>query len=180
MGRHQRLGVTIGTVFGLVFVLVNAGELPAPWPLVLRVAGVAAFAGVALALRAAAGRPATERPDSVRYGRGYGVVVAVEVAALVAGLLVLGRVLDAPEAGVAWISVVVGLHFTALAVLWREASLHVLGAAMAVCGAVGLLLAAVDAGQGAVAAVGGVVPGFLLLGGGAWAAIGSGRVQQHV
>ena len=178
MGCEQRLGLTIGTVFGLVFVLVNAGELPSPWPLALRAAGVAALVGFLLALRTAARRPVTGRSGDVGFNRGYGIVVAVEVVALLTGLQVLGRVLDAPEAGVAWVSVVVGLHFNALAVVWRESSLHVLGAAMTACGVTGLVLAAVDAGQPAIATVGGVVPGFLLLAGGTWAVTTTRPVPQ--
>ena len=125
------------------------------------------------------GRPLGDRwSTGAHFARGYGIVVAVEVVALLAGLQVLNRVLDAPEAGVACVPVVVGLHSTALAVPWREASLHVLGAALTVRGAIELLLAAVDGGQPAVAAVGGVVLGFLLLAGGTWAATTNGRVPQ--
>jgi len=179
MGREQRLGLSIGSSFGLVFVLVNAGLLPSPWPLLLRLAGVLAFVGVQLALWTAGRRPAADRAQRGGFTRGYWLVVAVEVVALFAGLQVLTRVLDAPEAGVAWVAVVVGLHFNALAEVWQEMSLHVLGAAMTLCGAVGLLLAATGAGEAAIAAVGGVVPGFLLLAGGAWAASRAARVPSH-
>jgi hypothetical protein len=178
MRRDQRLGLTIGSVFGLVFVLVNAGALPSPWPLVVRACGVLAFVAVQLALRAAAQRPAAERGDGAGFNRGFGIVVAVEVVALFGGLQVLGRVFDAPDAGVAWISLVVGLHFVALAVVWGESSLHVLGGAVTVCGVAGLVLAATGADPSAVAAVAGVVPGFILLAAGGWAAARSARVPQ--
>jgi hypothetical protein len=188
VGRDQRLGLTIGTVFGLIFVLVNAGELPSPWPLVVRACGVLAFVAVQLALRTAAlrtaalrtaaQRPAAERVNGAGFNRGFGIVVAIEVIALIGGLQVLSRVFDAPEAGVAWISVVVGLHFVALAVVWGESSLHVLGGALTVCGVAGLVLAGAGADQSAVATVSGVVPGFILLAGGGWAATRSGGVPQ--
>ena len=178
MGREQRLGITIGTAFGLVFVLVNAGALPAPWPPLLRVAGVLAFVGVQLALRSAARRPAPVREGGGGFTRGYWVVVAVEVVALVAGVQVLARVFDVPEAGVAWVALVVGLHFHALAVTWRTTSLHVLGAALTACGLVGLVLAALGSGEAAIATVGGVVPGFLLLAGGGLATAEGRRVPQ--
>ena len=100
------------------------------------------------------------------------------MVALIAGVQVLARVFDAPEAGVAWVALVVGVHFHALAVLWRTASLHVLGAALACCGAVGLALAALGSGEAAIATVGGVVPGFVLLAGGAWAATERAREPQ--
>jgi hypothetical protein len=143
---------------------------------VLRVAGVLAFVGVQLALRAATRLP----PPARAYGVGYRtVVVAVEVVALLRGLQVLSRVFDAPEAGVAWVTVIVGLHCNALAVVWRETSFHVLGAALTAFGATGLLLAATGAGEAASATVGGVLPGLLLLTGGRWAAAQSGRVPQQ-
>ena len=180
MGREQRLGLAIGASFGLVFVLVNAGALPSPWPLLLRGAGVLAWVGVLLALRSAGARPPLERAyGGGGFDRRYWMIVVVEVLALIGGLQVLARVFDAPEAGVAWVAVVVGLHFNALAVAWREPSLHVLGAALTVCGVVGLALAAVGADQAAVSTVGGVVPGFVLLAGGAWAANTSSGVQEH-
>ena len=179
MGRERRLGITIGTAFGLVFVLVNAGALDAPWPLLLRVAGVVTFVGVQVALRSAARRPASvTEGGAAGFTRGYWAVVAVEVVALIAGVQVLARAFDAPEAGVAWVALVVGVHFHALAVVWRTASLHVLGAAMSVCGLIGLALALLGSSEAAVATVGGVVPGFVLLGGGAWAAAESVRVPQ--
>lgn len=180
MGRDQRLGLTIGSAFGLVFVLVNAGPLPSPWPLLLRVAGVVAFVGVQLVLWQAARRPAHDRTyGGGGFTRGYWLVVAVEVVALVVGPQVLARVFDAPEAGVAWVSLVVGLHFTALAVVWREPSLHVLAAALTACGVAGLALAAAGAGEAPIAVVGGVVPGFVLLTGAAWAAEQRPRVPQQ-
>ena len=177
MGRAQRLGLTVGATFGLVFVLVNAGELPSPWPGVLRVTGVLSYVGLHLALQAAARRPAPQGTSGVRVSRGYGIVVLVEVVALFGGLLVLARVLDLPDAGVAWVALVVGLHFVALAVVWREPSLHVLGAALTVCGAAGLGLAATGAGQAAVSTVGGVVPGFVLIAG-SWIATAPERTPQ--
>jgi hypothetical protein len=43
-GRQRSAGFVVGSVvaiaFGTVFVLVNSGGLPAPWPLVIRVIGL--------------------------------------------------------------------------------------------------------------------------------------------
>ncbi len=171
MRRDERLGITIGTTFGLVYVLVNAGQLPSTVALVLRVVAGLSFVGTQVALQRAVRAPVPEREGPRRrFGRGFGLVVLAEAVALFGGVQVLVRVLDAPEAGVAWVTVVVGVHFVGLAVLWREPSLHVLGGALTLAGVAGLVLAVGDAGEAAVAAVGGVVPGFVLLGGGAWAA----------
>lgn len=177
MGRGHRLALTVGATFGLVFVLVNAGELPSPWPVVLRLAGVLACVGLHLALRSAAGRPAPQGASSVDVSRGYGIVVVLEVVALVGGLLVLAQVFDLPDAGVAWVALVVGLHFSGLAVVWREPSLHGLAAALTVCGAAGLVLAATGAAQATVSTVGGVLPGFVLIAG-CWSATAEGRTRD--
>ena len=61
--------------------------------------------------------------------------------------------------------------------VWREPSLHALGAALSTCGAAGLLLALTGAGQGTVSTVGGVVPGFVLIAG-SWSATLDGRTRQ--
>ena len=166
MRNEQRLGCLIGACFGLVYVLVNSGELSGGAAVPLRVAGVLAFLAVLYQLRGA--EPAkAEAPDAGTraprmFGRGYRLVVAAEVVAGIAGLVVL-RVLDASEAGVAWVSVVVGLHFVGLAAVWRQPPLRLLGLAITACGVVGLAIAAFGGGRAPIAAVGGVLPGALLL-----------------
>jgi hypothetical protein len=64
---------------------------------------------------------------------------------------------------VAWVSVVVGVHFLVLAVIWRLALFRVLGTAISVCGAVGLIAAAAGATPVVIAVTGGLLPGVLLL-----------------
>ena len=63
----------------------------------------------------------------------------------------------------AWVSVVVGVHFFALAALWRVSLFRWLGAAIAVCGLAGLAAAGLGASSAVVATMGGVLPGALLL-----------------
>ncbi|WP_328960924.1 hypothetical protein [Streptomyces virginiae] len=72
--------------------------------------------------------------------------------------------LHVPQATVAWISLVVGLHFFGLAVVWRMPALRLPATAMAACGAAGLVLAACGASLAVIAAVAGIAPGALLLG----------------
>lgn len=181
MRPEERLGCLIGATFGLVYVMVNAGVLAAPAATAVRGAGIAAYLAVLVALWRAGVAPgpgpgpADGTAPRPRFARGYWAIVAAEVVAGAAGLLVL-RVLDAPEAGVAWISVVVGVHFVGLAVLWREPSLRWVGAAITVCGLAGLVWAATAGAAAApVAIVGGVVPGALLLAGSGWAAVAGRR-----
>lgn len=174
---NERFGALIGAVFGLVYVWVNAGELPSTVSLALRVLGVVAFAGLVgiLAWRRNEGGADGGRPDRSAFGRGYWTVVIVEVIALFGGLRIINEPLDAPEASVAWVSIVVGVHFVALAGVWDNPFVRWLGVAIAVCGAIGVVLALAGASQAAIAVVAGVAPGALLLGTGWWYALKPGQ-----
>lgn len=163
----EKLGSVIGSVFGLVFVLVNTGSVPAPVGALLRVLAVAAFIAVLLAARRPGSSTSTV-PAGGGFGRRYWLVVAAEVVAIFAGLALLNGPLDRPKAGVAWVTVVVGAHFLALAVVWRQALFTWLGGALLACGTAGLVLAAVSAPQAAVDLMGGVLPGAILLGFSLW------------
>lgn len=140
-------GLLIGATFGLVYVLVNAGALPGPVALVLRVLAAVAYAGlVVVVVVVRAGRPSGgPGGGGVRFSRGYWVVVGGEVAAFVVGNAVLSGPLERPEAVLPWVTTVVGVHF--------------------------LVLAFSSATPAAVATVAGVVPGFLLLAGSWWGAL---------
>jgi hypothetical protein len=166
-----RLGSLIGAIFGLVYLEVNAGPLPAPAPSALRLAAAAAFAGLVILLIATRNpqQPGGERPgaeDSAAggFGRGFWLIVAAEGAAIVAGSAILTGPLAFPGRGViAWVSVVVGVHFVALGAIWRARLFHVLGSAIAASGIAGLVAAGVAASGAIVATFGAVVPGVLLL-----------------
>ncbi|MFF9843520.1 hypothetical protein ACH414_28100 [Streptomyces sp. NPDC020422] len=164
----DQTGRLIGASFGLFFVQANAGALPTRFAAPLRGLAVAAFVALVVfgrrrATAAPAGEaPAGEAPVS-RFGRRYWLVVAAEVVALAAGLLVISRVLHAPHAAVGWIAFVVGVHFFGLAAAWRRPRLHALGAALTACGAAGLALAAATASPAVIATVAGILPGVLLL-----------------
>ncbi|MER7948103.1 hypothetical protein ABTY59_12045 [Streptomyces sp. NPDC096079] len=160
----DQTGRIIGAAFGLVFVQANAGSLPTAVAMPLRLLSLAAFLWVTVLGRRGSGVAGTATPASrTRFGRSYWYVVAAEVLGLVAGLVVIARVLHAPQAAVGWIALVVGVHFSGLAVAWRRPALHVLGASIAACGAAGLALAALGAPVAAGRTVAGILPGFLLL-----------------
>jgi hypothetical protein len=165
---NKRIGTLIGATFGLVFVVVNAGSLPAGVALALRTVAVLALVGLVayLFIRPPLSSTADRTPRAAGMGftRGYWWVVIAEVVAIYAGLMVITRVFDAPEANVAWIALVVGVHFAGLAIIWKQPVFHWLGAALAACGVIGLLLAVMGAPSSAIDVVAGVVPGFLLLG----------------
>jgi len=165
------VGLLIGGSFGLAFVLANAhSPLSATVGLTLRLLAAACFLVlIASVLRATRLRP--ERPEAPegspvpsgsRYGRGFWWVVIAEVALLIVGLQVL-RIAGAPsEANVAWIALVVGLHFIAFAFVWQEASIAVPGAIVSLLGVAGLTLSATAANEW-VPLVSGVCSGFVLL-----------------
>ncbi|MDT0304409.1 hypothetical protein [Streptomonospora wellingtoniae] len=171
--RQRLAGILIGCVFGAVFVFVNAGAPMGPGLVVLaRAAAVLALATAAvlavLAARKAAGRapdaPGADSADGrpAMFNRRYAAVVAAEVALLFGGFPAL-RALGAPvEANVAWIAVIVGLHFVALAAVWRELSVLVPGAGLTVLGAAGFALVGLSHTP-LVPIVSGVLSGAVLL-----------------
>ena len=167
----QRLGSLIGGIFGLIYVEVNAGSLPAHWAVALRIAAGVVFAGLAALLALPAGpRPPADPRVRSGFGRGYWLVVAGEAAAIPAGAALISGPAGLQHAAVAWVSVVVGVHFVVLAAIWRLPLFRYLGVAMALCGIAGLSAAAAGASVAVTAGVGGVLPGALLLAAGSWGA----------
>lgn len=174
----NRLGLLIGAVFGTIYVVVNAGALGAPIGPLLQVVGVVALVGLLVFMFRSRPEPTAAAADNaVGFSRWYWVVVAAEVVAFFAGAAVLRGPLDLPLAVLPWITFVVGVHFLGLAKVWSAPSLVWLGAGLAACGVLGLLVAVTGAGEAVVAVVAGVVPGLLLLGGSWWGAIRGGREQ---
>jgi hypothetical protein len=186
----QRIGSTIAATFGLVYVLVNAAFLPAAiaWP--LRVLAMLGFAAVFAALwRGGRDAPASTTANTPAdtdgaatgspFGLGFWVVIAIEVVALFGGIRVLTGPLGYPDGGVAWVSFVVGLHFFGLAVVLHAPFFNWLGAAVTLCGVIGLVLVFAGADQAWIATIAGVIPGALLLGFGWWGATNRTAVRQR-
>jgi len=172
-----KLGSGIGASFGLIFVLVNTGPLPAAVAVLFRVLGTMAFIAVLIAVVVAGRRPTpagVDRSTAGGFALGYWLVVAAEVAAIAAGLVVLNGPVHAPQAAVAWIALVVGIRFIVLAVVWKLLFFHGLGAALMLCGVAGLVLASTGSAVSTIDLVGGLLPGAILLGFGLWGATRSG------
>ena len=180
---HGGIGSLVGALFGLVYVVVNAATMPDWRAVPLQVVAAVAFVAVVLPVRRAAARAAADaspgagprttagaapaqRPVERRRDvpRTYALIVVLEALALFAGVWLLNGPLDLPTAGVAWVSVVVGVHFLPLGRLLEVPAFVPLGAAIATCGVVGLVLALLGVAEPVVAGVAGVVPGLLLLG----------------
>ncbi len=156
----DRAGSLIAAVFGLTFALANAGALPRLAASLLQGIAFAFFVAIVLVLRRRSSRAGAH---GRALGRGDGLIVAAELAAIVLGLLVLTGPLDAEQAAVAWISLVVGVHLVVLAIIWRQPLLRGMGSAIALCGAAGLVPAATGATDAAIAVTAGPLPGTLLL-----------------
>lgn len=168
-GGSYRAGLLVGGSFGLVDILVNAGVvLSSPASVVLRVVAVAAFVGLVVLTGSTRQMAPAHGSARMGVGRSFWLVVVGEVAAIGVGKAVLIGPLDAPDAVVAWISVVVGVHFLGLAAVWQAPFLRPLGVAIALCGVIGLVAAAAGSSPATVAAVAGLVPGVLLLGTSYW------------
>lgn len=169
-GRFTEL--LIGLVFGLVFVEVNSGDVAPGWSWGLRVAGVVIaailFAGL-LWRRRLWGRTGQ---TAGRFGRRYWAVVAVEVVALFAGVVITNRVPDADRFTVAWIAVVVGAHFFGLGWIWRDRPLYLVGTVLTLLGVAGFVIGAAGGSAAATALVSGVGSGAALFCGVAVALLG--------
>jgi hypothetical protein len=90
------------------------------------------------------------------------LVVAGELALFQVGFQLLRVLGGGSQSRVAWIAVVVGLHFAAFARLWREPGMALLGAVVFALGAGGLAMSGTSAVDWAPV-VSGVLPGFALL-----------------
>lgn len=156
------VAVLIGAVMGLVYLVVNASTLPQPASAAVRVFGLVAFAGVLVAVRAL---PRSERdPSRGGFTAGYWVTVAAEVVLGLGGVVILTQVVHAPDATLPWITLVVGVHFFGLGLVWRAGTQHGVAAGLTACGAAGLVAVAVGASTATVGLISGVLPGLVLLG----------------
>lgn len=123
------------------------------------IAAAALFVGIGRARRAGA---LADPACGAGFDRRYWLVVAAEAAALVAGMVMINQVFAAHELTVAWIAVVVGVHYLGLAALWEVRAFVVVGVELALLGAAGFALHAGGASNVAVAAVSGIGSGVAL------------------
>jgi hypothetical protein len=156
-------GVLVGAGFGVAFVIANAhAPLGAPARLALVLAALLALL-VLLVLAVLAGKGSAGE-SATPMNRGYWFVVLAEAAVLLLGLQAL-RLVHAPtEENVGWIAFVVGLHFVALALVWRAAGLAAAGFLVFLLGTAGLAMSQSSAVRW-VPFVSGVLSGIVLLGG---------------
>src|SRR5262249_34928004 len=116
--------------------------------------------GIVLVVRR--GWSVTQAPASSFIDRRYWLVVALEAGALFGGLAVVNGVLHRTAVSVAWVALVVGVHFFGLARIWHMPLYHGLGAAMTVLGLAGFLIYALGGPAAMVGLVAGVGSGTAL------------------
>lgn len=153
-----RLPALIGIGFGLLFVLINAGALPAPWPLPVRVTGLVLTAAVVARVLTGAVAPAPRPEPSAM--RTYWRWVGIEGLAIFAGTFLLGR-LGLGQFGVLWVIAVVGVHFIPFATAFRRPAYATLGWVLITLAVLGALLAVLLGATGS--ALAGVSAGMVLL-----------------
>jgi hypothetical protein len=158
--QWERIAPMIGAVGGLVFILINAGELPGPVSLVIRGVGVAAFVFVLwfAVLRRRPDRAPLE-PPSPRAMRIYWISVAAEAAAIPIGATVIAAALGLPQLTVCWVILVVGVHFLPFATAFELPIFTHMGWTLVALAVVGgaLTLAVSDLAAPATAILAGVV-----------------------
>jgi len=156
----ERVGAIIGGGFGTAFVLINAGELPPPWPPLTWLLGLGmAAASLRLIIVGQSSRTGARPPRSALHV--YAISVIAEVLAIPAGAIAL-RAVDSAELTMTWVTFVVGVHFLPFAHAFGRQHFLVLGWLL-IALAVGGSGMAVTVGVG-WARVAAVIAGFVLLG----------------
>jgi hypothetical protein len=156
-------GLLVGAAFGVALVIANAHDPLGPQERLGLRLGAALALSALLVLAALAGR-GSGGVNPTPMGRRYWIVVGAEVLVLLLGLQML-RLADAPrQENVAWIAFVVGLHFVALALVWRSAGLAAAGTLVFLLGTAGVAMSQSSAVRW-VPFVSGVLSGIVLLGG---------------
>lgn len=153
-----------------MFVWINSAALtPSIRVPLLVIAGTSLVAVIALSIHSLRRRTASVTTTTGRSPLDwkYWLIVGIEAVALVGGSQVL-TALGHPELGIAWVAVVVGTHFFALARVFRLARFHVLGAVITACGLAGFVIRWFGQIE-PIAIASGVLTGFVLLAFSLWA-----------
>jgi hypothetical protein len=170
-------GAMVAGGFGIVWTLWGASGLSGGPAAAVRVSGIVIgvlilVASVLLQRRARGatrvGRRAAPggRSGSMLSSRGYRLVVALEVIALVVGGLLLGAT-GHGEYTIAWFAGVVGVHFVAFGRLFWT-GFYWLGAALLAGGVAGAIVGLAGAGSHAITAVSGLIAAASMFAASGW------------
>ncbi len=157
--RTKPIGSIIGAIAGLVFVLVNAGTVPAS--LVWRVVAIAGFVAIIwfVVLRG----PEIDQLSPDREAlRTYAMAVTAMVVAIPVGASIISNRLDRPNAVLVWVVFVVGAHFLPFAHAFQLPIFYWLSASLILVSLIGALP---TLASNSVSAAGwtGVIAGFVLM-----------------
>lgn len=153
-------GFFVAAVFGLAFVLFNSGP-PLPPPVSVAVRALAVGVAVAIVVLALLGMRRQSRAEEAgtagtsgtsdtsgnsveapRFGVFFGVVTTIEVLLIIGGAQTISRLDGIPDqAGVAWVALIVGLHFFPLAWYWKQREILYVAGYGTVLGGIGLAMA---------------------------------------
>ncbi|WP_432559550.1 hypothetical protein [Granulicoccus sp. GXG6511] len=177
----RMVGSLVAAIFGAIFVVVNSGGLPPVARIILCIAAVAvpAIVLVRAVLESRESREPQGREERAyagptrELGRWFWPTVAIEVVALFGGLMLLNSFTSIGWAGVAWVALVVGLHFIPFAINTKLRRFWMLTVVLSAAGAAGLILAARGSSPDVVGIVAGVISGIALLGAALYGALRS-------
>ena len=155
--RNALIGAIIEGAFGIGWIEWGTANLTAKAWIAVRV--VAAIIGLVIIARSVRLRRAYSGPEepSMFASRGYRLVVAAEVGALVVGSVVL-IVSGQAEYQIAWVAFVVGVHFVGFGKLFA-ARYYVLGGALVVAALAGVVIGLTGGGIALTEAVTGFAAG---------------------
>ena len=173
-----RVGALIGLAAGVVLVAVTGFVLPTPWSgVVIGVAVAVALLATRTVLRTPADATAY-RPDA-RQMQAFWITIALEVAALVGGGLVINEGLHLPEASLPWLSLVLGVHWLVVKAVFQQDVFLWLGWFTLTLGVVGMIAALGRVGPPeSPVVVSGLLTGLVMIG--AVAVDARRRRQRHL
>ena len=164
LGSGALIGSIISAAFGIGWVQWGAEKLTGTGSIVIRVVGGVIGLVViirCIRLRLASRGESGPAQQSMFASRGYRLVVAAEVIALIAGGLLLTAVHET-EYQICWISLVVGVHFLGFGKLF-VARYYYIGGALILAALAGTIIGLAGGGVTLVQAVTGFMSALVLL-----------------
>jgi hypothetical protein len=184
--RGAQIGVMLAAAFGVVWTLWGASGLDRAASGAIQVFGIVVGLAIVVAtirlrsgthrLRSAVDVAPVGQARSMFASRSYLIVVVVEVVAIGVGNRLLAAT-GHSDYVIAWVAIVIGTHFLALARLFFP-GFYWLGGALIAAGLIGITVGGVGGGAASITAASGLTAAASLFGSGAWAMIGQFRARR--
>jgi hypothetical protein len=153
----------MGFIFGFIYLVVNAGAQKPFVAVLIRILAVLAFLiGMILIRKYPYNEFASVEGSMQPFGKKYALIVVVEAALLLAGVIACSSIFHNQTLIVTWISLIVGIHFIFLANVWHLAAIRILGLTIALCGVAGYVALELHASRALVTLIAGILPGVSL------------------